>query len=211
MVAFLEQLPALKTQDYLALSGRDGAAELLPQGEPQGFDPGVCARCHGADGRGRRQAFPDIAGLSPDYIIAQLRAFRDGTRQSGFMQPVAAALSDDAILAAAAHFAGLPRAAMEGPPAADPKLVAEGETLMKEGAADRSVPACSSCHASPPGGNPAIPDITGQPADYLLTQLQLFSNGVRSGTPEAQTMNRIAGAMTEQQMKAVAGYLAGVR
>jgi cytochrome c553 len=209
MVAFLEQLPALKTADYLALSGRYGAAELLlPQGEPQGFDAGVCARCHGADGHGRQQAFPNIAGLSPDYITAQLRAFRDGTRQSGFMQPVAAALSEDAILEAAAYFAGLPRRGAGGTLGADPKLMAEGEALVNEGAADRSGPACSGCHGK---GNPSAPQIAGQPADYVLTQLQLYSNGVRSATPEAQTMSRIAGAMTEAQMKAVAAYLAGVK
>jgi cytochrome c553 len=210
MVAFLEQLPALKTADYIALSGRNGAGEFLPQGEPQGFDPRVCARCHGARGQGRRQAFPNIAGLSAGYIAAQLRDFHDGTRRSGFMQPVAAALNDDAILAAATYFSGLPRGAATAP-ATTPDLLAEGEAVVKDGTPAKSLPACNTCHLPPGGPDPAVPVITGQPPDYTLTQLQLFATGARSGTPAAEAMGRVARAMSEEQMKAVAVYLAGVK
>ena len=109
MVAFLEELPHLNTPDYLKLSGAAGAATFLPQDKPFAsvFDPSTCARCHGADGRGELGVFPSLAGRDAARIEKALHDYRDGSRPSGFMQPVAATLSDDAIADAARYYAAL--------------------------------------------------------------------------------------------------------
>jgi len=111
MVAFLRALPGYTTPAYAALTGWSGASFLQPSAAPSGFDPASCARCHGADGRGRDGAFPDIAGLDIATFVAALHGYRDGSRPSGFMQPVAAALSDEAMGEAANYYAALPRQA----------------------------------------------------------------------------------------------------
>jgi cytochrome c553 len=112
MVAFLEQLPRLKTPDYLTLVGEPGASWLPapPTAVEGAFDVAACSRCHGADGRGRDGAFASIAGLGEADIEAALRGYRDGSKPSGFMQPIAAQLSDAQIVAAAQHYAALPPA-----------------------------------------------------------------------------------------------------
>jgi cytochrome c553 len=114
MVAFLEQLPHLTTPDYLKLVGSTDTAFLPgtpPQNQTAAFDAGACARCHGADGEGENGAFPSLAGMSADRIETALLAYRDGSRPSGFMQPIAAAMSGAEIKAAAQYYAGLPKAA----------------------------------------------------------------------------------------------------
>ncbi len=109
MVAFVEQLRALTPPDYLALIG-DRPSGWLPApslATTPGFDVAACARCHGADGAGRSGVAPALAGRSEAALEAALRAYRDGSRPSGFMQPVAAQLSDAQIVAAARHYAAM--------------------------------------------------------------------------------------------------------
>ncbi len=107
MVAFVEQLRTLTTPQYIALIGNTRAS-WLPAPAPAtvpGFDAVSCARCHGADGRGRVGVAPSLTGRSEQELEAALRAYRDGSRPSGFMQPVAAQLSDAQIVAAARYYA----------------------------------------------------------------------------------------------------------
>ena len=109
MVAFVERLRALTTPDYLALVGlqKEGWLTALSPATAGGFDAAGCAGCHGADGRGRQGIAPPLAGLGPDKIEDALRGYRDGSRPSGFMQPVAAQLSDAEIAAAARYYSAL--------------------------------------------------------------------------------------------------------
>jgi len=108
MVAFVEHLRTLRTPDYLALIGNP-QANWLPALPPLaiGFDASACARCHGVDGRGRPDIAPALAGRTEQDIEAALRAYRDGSRPSGFMQPVAAQLTDAEVIAAANYYATL--------------------------------------------------------------------------------------------------------
>jgi len=110
MVAFVEHLRTLTTPDYLALVGNTHTSWLPapPPTTPSGFDEAACARCHGEDGRGRSGVAPALAGHNEAELEAALRAFRDGSTASGFMQPVAAQLSDAQILEAARYYASLP-------------------------------------------------------------------------------------------------------
>lgn len=107
MVAFLEHLDDLNGQRYAALTGIRAEDEWLPRLTIDGFDPATCARCHGSDGAGRPGLAPALNALSASQFIAALRAYRDGSRPSGFMQPVAAAMSDAQIAAAATYYGAL--------------------------------------------------------------------------------------------------------
>ena len=109
MVAFVEHLRTLTTPDYLALIGTTQASWLpapMP-GTAHDFDAAACARCHGSDGRGRNGVAPRLVGKSEPDLEAALRAYRDGSKPSGFMQPVAAQLSDAQIIAAANYYASI--------------------------------------------------------------------------------------------------------
>jgi len=70
----------------------------------------ACAGCHGPAGAGIPAQYPRIAGQFPEYIEAQLKAFRAGTRANdpnSMMRSVAARMSDREIQAVAEYAAGL--------------------------------------------------------------------------------------------------------
>ena len=67
----------------------------------------MCASCHGADGISMSPLWPNLAGQKDQYLIKQIKAFRDGTRQDAMMAPMVAALSDADIENLAAFYASL--------------------------------------------------------------------------------------------------------
>ena len=70
----------------------------------------VCAACHGADGNAPSPANPKLAGQHADYLLASLRAWRDGDRRtdpSGQMPGIARRLPEPDLQAVAKYFSGL--------------------------------------------------------------------------------------------------------
>lgn len=65
----------------------------------------TCVACHGPDGHSTNPLWPNLAGQKEQYIIKQLKAFRDGTRVDPLMSPVAHMLSDQDIEELARYFA----------------------------------------------------------------------------------------------------------
>ena len=63
-----------------------------------------CAACHNDDSRAGG-AIPPIAGLDKSYLIAQLTAFKNGTRPATVMSQLAKGYTDAQIEAIAAHYA----------------------------------------------------------------------------------------------------------
>lgn len=70
----------------------------------------ACAGCHGPAGAGMPILYPRIAGQFPEYVDAQLKAFRAGARANdpnGMMRAVAARMTDREIQAVSEYVAGL--------------------------------------------------------------------------------------------------------
>ena len=68
----------------------------------------TCANCHGTDGRAvDGSAVPGIAGLPRDYMIAQMKAFKNGQRQATVMHQLAKGYSDAQIEQLAGYFSAL--------------------------------------------------------------------------------------------------------
>ena len=51
--------------------------------------------------------WPNLAGQKEQYLLAQLKAFKDGTRQNAQMAPMVAGLSDEDMANLAAYYASL--------------------------------------------------------------------------------------------------------
>ena len=75
-------------------------------------DPGAaafqakgCGGCHGADGKTTPMGtYPKLAGQSADYLLAQMKDIKSGTRANGqtaMMKPIIAGVSDDEMKAMA--------------------------------------------------------------------------------------------------------------
>jgi cytochrome c553 len=71
----------------------------------------ACTACHGPSGTGNPLAgYASVQGQHATYVAAQLRAYRDGTRQTDpnqMMRNVAKLLSDEEIDAVASYVQGL--------------------------------------------------------------------------------------------------------
>lgn len=68
---------------------------------------GTCVACHGADGISPNPIWPNLAGQKDQYLIAQMKAFRDGERDNPMMTPMAKPLSDQDIEDLAAYYSSL--------------------------------------------------------------------------------------------------------
>jgi cytochrome c553 len=73
------------------------------------------------------------------------------------------------------------------------------------------VAACAGCHGPSGAGIPVeFPHIAGQFAAYIETQLKAFRSGARANDPNGM-MRGVAAHMTDDEIKAVAQYVAGLR
>ena len=166
----------------------------------------ACASCHNADGNSAIAANPKLAQQHPEYILKQLQEFKSGKRKSAVMQGMAATLSDEEMRDVA-WFVGS-KTAKPGF-AKEKDLVALGEKIYRGGIADRTIPACASCHSPNGAGMPAqYPRLGGQHADYTAAQLVAFRDGVRANSAQ---MTGVAAKLNDREIKAVSDYIAGLR
>ena len=71
-----------------------------------------CAGCHSPQGVGNEPAgYPALGGQNAEYLVKQLKAYRDGERNSGvnasIMMDVASKLTDAEIEAVSSYISGL--------------------------------------------------------------------------------------------------------
>ena len=68
----------------------------------------TCANCHGTDGRSiEGAAVPSLAGMPKTYMLAQMKAFKSGTRPATVMHQISKGYSDAQIESLAAYFAAV--------------------------------------------------------------------------------------------------------
>lgn len=177
-----------------------------------GSQPGAmpCVACHGADGLGMAAAgFPRLAGLPAAYLRKQLEDFKRASRSHPVMEPVAKALTDAEIDAVSQALAAMPAPA--------PTLAQRSEMpsnpaqkLALQGAWERQIPACVSCHGPAGSGvGDAFPPLAGQPAAYLKAQLLAWQGGTRHNDPN-DLMGHIAKSLTADEVQSVAEYFAAL-
>lgn len=66
-----------------------------------------CVDCHGVNGISPIPTYPNLAGQKVDYLVKQMRDFRDGTRKDPIMNSLSAALSDADIANIAAYYSNI--------------------------------------------------------------------------------------------------------
>ena len=176
-----------------------------------------CAACHGIDGNSVNPAWPKLAGQGEQYLIDQLKLFKENIRVNTLMNPQVENLSQQDILDLAAYYARQ----SPSPGYADgdkefqgEKLYVIGERVYRGGNAASGLPACMSCHGPDGVGNEAakFPRLAGQHAIYTATQLRGYRSGARYHMNDnLNMMQDIVGYMTEIEIDAVSEYIAGLR
>ena len=169
----------------------------------------TCGACHGADGNSVNPAWPSLAGQHATYSVAQLQAFKNGSRSEPLMLGQVMTLSDEDMRNLAVYFASMPAAAKA---VADPSIVDRGQRLYRGGDRDNNSAACIACHGPTGSGNPAAayPSLKGQYATYTAAQLRAYASGVRQSDGSTKVMRNIASSLSEEDIVAVASYIQGL-
>ena len=167
----------------------------------------ACSLCHGVRGVSESPNFPNLAAQQPAYLVAQLTEFRGHSRQDpeGFeyMWGVTRRLTDGQIAGIAAYYAAQPPAHQRAE--GDAGRVEDGRTLFMQGAPDRGIPACTSCHGDKAQGLATFPRLAGQHADYLTKQLLVFKR--TDQRPDGSVMKVVAHGLTLVDIANAAAYL----
>ena len=97
----------------------------------------ACAACHGVNGSSQGPATPSIAGISPDYFIDSMTAFKEDERPATVMNRIAKGYSEEQIQLMAGFFSRHPMQVT--PQQHDPAMVKAGKDLHDNH--------CEKCHA----------------------------------------------------------------
>ena len=163
-----------------------------------------CALCHGMEGESASPVYPRLAAQHPEYMVKQLRDFRDG-RRKGTMNEMATDLKDEEIAALADYFSKKPARSRR---IADADFAAVGKYIFERGNKYTGVAACASCHGPKGHGTVALPRLAGQNPQYLETQIKEFNQRVR--TNDNAVMHAIASKLSELEVAAVTAYIGGL-
>lgn len=188
------------------------AFNALAQGNPiDGVTKSaVCVACHGVDGNTSTAIWPKIAGLPYGYLLQQLQDFQKGEkgpRYEATMYGILQNLTQQDLEDLAAYYAT--QTMTVG--AAQKDKVALGQEIYRGGNIESGVPACAACHGPTGSGNylALFPRLGGQNSDYIVAQLKKFRDKQRTNDPN-NIMQDIAARMTDEEIEAVASYVAGL-
>ncbi|HID44208.1 MAG TPA: cytochrome c4 [Chromatiaceae bacterium] len=165
-----------------------------------------CHLCHGEEGEASSAIYPRLAGQNRNYLVKQLKNFRDGKRKSDTMNEMAKDLKDDEIVALADYFSSKPALTHR---VRDKEFAAVGRYLYKKGNKYSGIPACKSCHGEFGQGTDELPRLAGQHKRYVSDQLQAFGERARSN--DNAIMHTIASKLTELEVEALALYVSGLK
>ncbi len=182
------------------------AAHADAAGRAEEIIQGQCAICHGADGESSSPVFPRLAAQHADYVARQLADFQAGRRKSPVMEPMVKELTQADMQAIGRWFESRQARAHN---VADPTLYAQGREVYQRGIRAKGVPACKKCHGPEGEGTDTLPRVGGQHAQYLETQLRAFSK--RTRTNDNMVMQTIAAQIGDDELRAVASYISGLR
>lgn len=170
----------------------------------------LCSACHGDKGNSLTPAWPKIAGLDVDYTLKQLQAFKKnqtGCRENVIMANALANLSDEDLQ----HLARYYSQQTMSPGSADVSNLVLGEQLYRAGNKHKNIPACLACHGPRGQGlaSAQTPRVSGQQAEYIVSQLQAYRSGKRCTDPN-RIMRTIAARLSDEEIHAVANYIQGL-
>lgn len=156
-----------------------------------------CNSCHGPNGFTKKDSIiPSLAAMSPEYFTYSLKTYFNDKRDHGVMKVFKNTLDDNdqKIRQLATYYA---LQATQTPP-----LPKKGNAKAGEHAAATE---CAGCHGMDGNSlNPEIPQLAGQPAEYLIYAMRLYRDGGRND----QLMSPALRGMSDNKITDIAAYYA---
>lgn len=166
----------------------------------------ACVSCHGASGNSTIAANPKLSGQPEAYLYKQLVNFAGPARNNPVMTTYAKMLTDEEKKNISAY---LSTQAPKAGAAKNKDTIELGKKIYRGGIAEKNVPACASCHGPAGGGVPALyPRLAGQHQDYTSAQLTAFRGEGRKNSAEMTTISK---RLSDDEIKAVSDYVAGLK
>lgn len=152
-----------------------------------------CGSCHGLQGHTIDARTPALAGQDPQYLIATMKAYQDGSRRHEEMKTLLAPMSAAQLGHIAAYYA-----------AQTPRQDQAPTTLSAREWAER----CDRCHG-PATDNPTmvVPRIEGQQFEYLAHVLRDYRDGKR----HQSAMHAMGMPLTDNDIEAIAAHYAAMK
>jgi cytochrome c553 len=129
----------------------------------------TCTGCHGIPGYNNvypTYKVPKIGGQNYAYLVAALKAYRNGERDHATMEAQASSLNERDIQDISAYFASLPLSS---------------KPSGKAGAVEEKSKVCEACHGvTGKSADPTYPNLAGQHASYLAQALGDYRSSART-------------------------------
>lgn len=154
----------------------------------------LCLLCHKPNNR--EAWLPTLEGQTREYLVTQIKAFREKRRFNPAMQTNAATLSDRDIRDIADYFAS--RKPVRGAYTLDGVKLGRGKALVEKSN-------CGECHGTDHGGRKEIPRLAGMEPRYSSSQLMAFAAGTRAHPAVA-----VFSSLSEVDAQSIGEYLAGL-
>ena len=163
----------------------------------------LCNQCHGDDGNSTKAGVPNLAAQNPVYLLNQIEKFADGRRKNYVMNALSKNFTRDDKENLAIFYASMKVKALKS----NAKLAIKGQPIY--------IKQCSSCHGDDGVGQANFARLAGQQVQYVETTLRGFrDNSKISGETTKRTsliMNSIASGLSDDDVKALAAYVAQLR
>jgi len=153
----------------------------------------ACAGCHGEAGVSKTPGTPSLVGSDPKYLVAAMKAYRDGQRKSDLMKSMLAASSEAELSNIALYYALQKPARAQTPTPGD------------QAAGKIAATSCSGCHGDKGvSTEPTIPSLAGQDARYLAAAIRAYKDGSRAD----DTMKGLVASLDEATAKNLSAFYA---
>lgn len=152
-----------------------------------------CGGCHGLQGHTIDARTPALAGQDPQYLVASMKAYQEGSRRHDEMKSLLAPMSAAQLGHIAAYYA-----------AQTPRQDQAPTALFAREWAER----CDRCHG-PGTDNPSmvVPRIEGQQREYLTHVLRDYRDGKR----HQSAMHAMSMPLSDNDIEAIAAHYAVMR
>jgi len=152
-----------------------------------------CVKCHGETGEAPGSGMPSLNAQDPEYFVAAMIAYLDGSRSHNLMKRLAGDLDEATMQEMGVFYA------VQEPHQSE----TQGEGDINVGR--RLSGQCEACHGVDGNAkNPSIPTLAGQDAKYFIKAMTHYKDGTRKN----QKMFEAVEAMSEQDIIDLSSYYA---
>lgn len=176
-------------------------------GDPVSGQPlsAACGGCHGSNGVSHDATTPNLAGQDALYLIAAIKAYRDGARQHTDMHQLLSDSSDQGIANISAYYSTQSPVAAETMRTTVEQLAEKCNRCHNSNIANPNVISDASLDSSLISSlDSRTPKLNGQDKDYLVMALRAYQDGKR----DSSTMHNMSLPYSDTVIDSIATWYA---